>query len=187
MSLIPFGFWAASGAGGGAGAFDLLETTTLTSSASSVTFTGLGAYSDYKHLQIRMVSRATDAASADSLYINLNNDSGNNYSYHRLLGTGTGVASSAATSLPFAFLGIHPANSLAAGVFGAHVVDILDAFSSSKNSTIRSLGGVADSGFNAIGLYSGLWMNSNAVTQIGLTTSGTAFTIGSRFSLYGVK
>jgi hypothetical protein len=33
-------------------AFDLLETTTLTTSASSVTFSGLGAYSDYKHLQI---------------------------------------------------------------------------------------------------------------------------------------
>ena len=47
------------------GSFDLLETTTLSTSASSVTFSGLGAYSDYKHLQIRSVARdrSTDNSS----------------------------------------------------------------------------------------------------------------------------
>ena len=52
------------------GAYDLLETTTLTSSASSVTFSGLGSYTDYKHLQIRMVIDSISDISV--LFITLN-------------------------------------------------------------------------------------------------------------------
>ena len=88
MSLIPLGFWAASG-GGAAGGFDLLESEILTSSASSVTFTGLDAYSDYEHLQIRFTDRADSFGTITSTNFRLNSDSGTNYDIHQLFGDGS--------------------------------------------------------------------------------------------------
>jgi len=187
MSLIPLGFWAASGGGGGAGAFDLLETTTLTSSASSVTFSGLDAYSDYKHLQIRAVGRTTQYG---GLWIQINSDTGNNYARHRLNANGTNVTSSSATSQSYVnfdnvFVGaLQDGN---AQVYGAAVVDILDFSSSSKNTTLRALGGNRSTSYGMINFSSGLWNSTAAATSIKLYDDVANLVAGSRFSLYGVK
>ena len=180
MSLIPLGFWAASGGGAGGPAFDLLESEILTSSAS-VTFTGLGAYSDYKHLQLRIVGGVTTTGGfLNNFRIRLNSDSGVNYYTHQLQGDGSSVASSG-----FSFDSIQFHDTLARdSLFGALVIDILDFSSTSKNTTLRGLGGGTNTSENNIGLYSGLWVNTNAVTELDLYDTYKA---GSRFSLYGVK
>jgi hypothetical protein len=187
MSLIPFGFWAASG-GGAAGAFDLLETTTLTSSASSVTFSGLGAYSDYKHLQIRAVGRSDRATAASSLIrLQFNSDTGSNYAHHMIYADGTSVNSAASTSqVGIDRIGLTGPTGIA-NVFAANVIDILDFSNTSKNTTVRILYGYAQTE-NTIRLASGLWMNTNAVTSITLSERFAANIIaGSRFSLIGIK
>jgi hypothetical protein len=187
MTPIPLGILALAGITGGGGAFDLLETTTLTSSASSVTFTGLGAYSDYKHLQIRAVGR-TDADG--SLWVQLNNDTGSDYARHTLLGQGSSVISNAASSQGFinfnnVFVGnTEDANS---SIFGSAVVDFLDFASASKKTTLRALGGSVHAGYTAINLSSGLWNNTASVTTIKLYYSASNFVSGTRFSLFGVK
>ena len=187
MSLIPLGFWAASGAGGGAGAFDLLETTTLTTSASSVTFSGLGAYSGYKHLQIRLVGRTTRTASNEDVSITFNSDTSTSYTYHSLQGDGSSVTSSSAGTNSSTFAVRLPGNNEAANLFGSQVWDLLDFSSTSKNTTLRVLGGFVGS-ISRIGLTSGAWLNTAAVTTVGLTpSSGNNFITGSRFSLIGVK
>ena len=172
-----------------AGAFDLLETTTLASSASSVTFSGLDAYSDYKHLQIRVTARTDRSLEADGILMRLNSDSGSNYAHHRLAGNGTSVsvgAGSSQTSIKDQFQ--LAGNTASSGIFGAGVFDILDFSSSTKNTTTRSLGGSHTVTYNAIMLSSGLWVNTDAVTSILLQpTTGPNFITGSRFSLYGVK
>jgi hypothetical protein len=176
MSLIPFGFWAASG-GGAAGGFDLLETTTLSTSASSVTFSGLGAYSDYKHLQVRAVSKATTGFQI--LTFNGDSGSGNTYTTHLLQGNGSSVFSSAEVGVTYGIL-----NHSSKTDWSANVIDILDAFSTDKFTTVRSFGGVA-SGSSIVQFISGAWYNTAAITS--LTISKSALEIGSRFSLYGVK
>ena len=187
MSLIPFGFWAASG-GGAAGAFDLLETTTLTTSASSVTFSGLDAYSDYKHLQIRMVTRANNvSANWIKTGFQFNNSTTTLYSGHELFGNGSSVSSQNEINTTFAYGGVTPDGANDANTYGASCVDFLDYASSSKNTTVRGLAGQSTTYSNFIGLSSGLWRSTAAVTQIKVLLESESFVAGSRFSLYGVK
>jgi hypothetical protein len=190
MSFILLGILNAQAAGAGAaGAYDLLETQILTSSATSVEFTGLGDYSDYKHLQLRMTARSTLAdVGGVTMQIRLNSDSGNNYARHRLQGDGSSVSSGAEASRNSMELGVYTFNNEATGIFGASVIDILDFSNSSKNSTLRSLDGWTASGTNRIALRSGLWNNTAAVTSV-LVIPGfdRSFLTGSRFSLYGIK
>lgn len=184
MSPIPLGILASAGAGA-AGSYDLLETEILTSNASSVTFTGLGSYSDYKHLQIRAVARSTRSAVNENVRMQMNNDTGSNYSRHQLRGDGSSVISEAATSQSSAFVSTITAASQGSNQFSGNVIDILDFSDSSKNTTIRTLYG---SPSTEIGLASGAFFNTAAITEIDLILqSGGSFITGSRFSLYGLK
>jgi hypothetical protein len=66
--------------------------------------------------------------------------------------------------------------------FSASITDILDAFSTVKNKTVRWFGGYP----NELCLASNLWENTNAINSITITTSADNFSVGSRFSIYGV-
>jgi hypothetical protein len=186
MSLIPFGFWAASG-GGAAGGFDLLETTTLSTSASSVTFSGLGAYSDYKHLQIRAIVRESSSATGStSSQLTFNSDTGSNYSWHYLRGYGSGILSSGAASQAHIRMQSFAAgDGSASGVFGVGVIDILD-FASSKNKTVRVLQGAITNATDVL-LTSGAYYSTDAVTSINFAIGSNSFVAATRLSLYGVK
>jgi hypothetical protein len=186
---IPLGVLAVAGAGaaGGGGSFDLLETTLISTNTASITFSSLGSYSNYKHLQIRATTRS---ATGDSTGITFNSDTGNNYARHALYGDGDGVYNSTQTSAANIRLLQQPVISTGvANAFGGMVLDILDFSNSSKNTTIRAFYGKNDGSFDDyIMLTSGFWNNTAAVTSITLTsiTSGN-YVAGSRFSLYGIK
>ena len=76
--------------------YDLLETEILTGTQSSVTFSSLNSTygADYQHLQARCVWSGGGVVS--SLRIELNGDTGSNYSLHVLYGNGSSVLSAAA-------------------------------------------------------------------------------------------
>ena len=166
-------------AGGAAGAFDLLESTTLTSTASSVTFSGLGAYSDYKHLQIRAVVRGSTNA---EMQIQYNDVAGGGYVAHQLYGDGSSVTSAAQTGRGEGVIG---KIGTTANVFSAFVTDILDFASANKKTTSRSL---ASEETSKVLLDSSLYYGTNnAVTKIKVFCGIGTMQIGSRLSLYGVK
>ena len=174
---------------------DLLEEITLTTSASSVTFSGLGAYTDYKHLQIRMITALTVNGGLASYRMRFNSDSGGNYSQHALNATyfpaNSGVTSNGQTAQT-GILG----NSWGTDYsnhFWPAIWDIQDFSSTNKNTTVNVFGGSYgqdNSGSTPEGmirLKSGAWYNTAAVTSISLVTSSDAFAIGSRFSLIGIR
>jgi hypothetical protein len=171
------------------GSFDLLETTTLATSASSVTFSGLDTLAaGYQHLQIRHISRLDSAFSGGTLLFQFNGDTGSNYARHFIQGSGSSVTATAQSSVSYGDAGNSVGGAQSTGVFGAAVLDILDFSSTSKNTTTRALGGVAGSSYNSIRLVSSLWNNTAAVTSIRLYQGATDnFVSGSRFSLYGSK
>jgi len=167
---------------------DFLEEVVLTSSASSVSFTGLGAYTDYKHLQLRWVGRDTRTSlDSDAIRIQFNSDTGTNYAFHRLDGNGSSVISSPDSSKTFMDIGRMGTNAASSGIFGSGVTDILDFSSTSKNTTIRTLTGVSVSSTETVQLTSGLYNNTGAITAINLFCDNGDFVTGSRFSLYGAK
>ena len=169
---------------------DFLEEVVLTTSASSVTFSGLASYATagYKHLQIRHVSRLDSIYNGGTLLIQFNGDTGSNYARHFIQGSGSSVTATAQSSVSYGDAGNSVGGAQATGVFGAAVLDILDFASTSKNTTTRNLGGVAGPSYNSIRLVSSLWNNTAAVTSIRLYQGATDnFVAGSRFSLYGSK
>jgi len=189
MSFILLGILNSQAAGaGGAGAYDLLESTVLTSSASSVSFTGLDSYTDYKHLQIRYTGQSILAGNTglDNLQINFNSSSGT-YQNHFLRGTGSVVESG---SQSFSYINIIQAltRSGATNIFSPVIIDILDFSSANKNTTVRALTGGLTSSETAVALQSGLWVDTSAVTSVELTNPNARdFATDSRFSLYGIR
>jgi hypothetical protein len=183
MSFMLLGILnSQAAAGGGGAAFDLLETTTLTTSASSVTFSGLDAYSDYKHLQIRYEAAATTSNGSRNLRIQYNGDTNTaNYYSHYLHNSGSLVANAATSGSAVVGWQIWPS----AGI-GAGIVDILD-FGSAKNTTHKYTFGVHGN-ITRIEFGSGLWSNTAPVTSLKIEQwLGYSMGDGSRFSLYGIK
>jgi hypothetical protein len=193
---IPLGVLAVAGAGGGvAGAYELLETVSVGTAVSSVSFSNLNSTygSTNQHLQIRGTVRGTNTSTPSRLAIRMNSDEGTNYSYHSLFARGSTVNSTSGTDATYGWLindtpsGIHTANS-----YAGFVTDVLDPFETTKNTTLRSLGGFAPSSgsdvLQSVGLVSMVWRNTAAVTTLTIiTVSGTAHAVGSRFSLYGMR
>jgi hypothetical protein len=176
---------------GRATAFELLESTTLTSAQASVEFTNLTTKyaSTYQHLQLRILARTTASGSANSgLWLRMNGDTGANYAWHRLLGQNGAVISQASANDTWILIGLTPQVSSAANAFAASVCDILDPFEANKNRTVRSLGGETATSPAQMFLTSGFRNNTAAVTS--LTVSGNAsenMAIGTRISLYGIR
>ena len=103
---------------------------------------------------------------------------------HFLSGNGSTVTSGASGSV-FDF-GSIPNSSSTANVFSATIIDYLDAFSTSKNKTIRVF--VGNSLAPLVSLASGFQNSTTATTSIELGLyNSTTFASGSRFSLYGIR
>lgn len=163
-------------------AFVLLETTILSSNASSISFSSIDQ--SYKHLQLRMTTR-NDPYS--NLLLRLNSDSGGNYAYHDLSGNGGSVSASAGTGGQTSIvLTTTATTNQTSNVFSGVICDILDYTNTSKNTTVRTLGGVSDTSYNHIQLRSGVWLDTSAVTALSIGHNGNLVS-GTRISLYGVK
>lgn len=188
MSFTLLGILNAQAAGaGGAGAYDLLETTVLTTSASSVSFTGLDAYTDYKHLQLRATDRASGALVSRNIALTFNSDSTASYADHELFGDGSTVSSTASTSQSRIIFGTLAASN-SSNVFSSMVMDLLDFSSSNKNTTVRALRATTFTAASPrITLLSGLFFKPAALTSVNFEVLGDDFVTGSRFSLYGLK
>lgn len=191
MSPIPLGILAASGVEVVAGdPYELLQSEVLSGSSLNVTFSNVDSYSTtYDHLQLRITARTDRASTLDDIQIQLNGDTGSNYSYHTLQGAGTnGISSGGGATqvrMPVAYV---TGASNDANAFGIGAITLLDAFNTSKNKTIKSIAGTVDPNWALINLWSGAWYNTNAISSIKLFSSqGTNYVSGSRFSLYGMR
>ena len=159
--------------------YESIATTTLGSATASVTFSSIP--STYTHLQVRAISRNTSSVDANSV-LSLN---GNSIGYrHFLFGNGSTAGAGAAANGE----GVISAPSAFSNVFGAFVMDILDYTNTNKNKTVRVLQGYDENGGGVVAFNSFLYStNTNAITSLTLTSSGTNFAQYSSFALYGIR
>jgi hypothetical protein len=184
--MIPLGILATTAGGGGGGSYELIETAYGTGSSGTVSFDVSSLGSTYKHLQIRSVIRSTGSGS-NSIYLRFNNVTTSTYTYHRLRGNGSNVASSGfGDENRIQIDGAMAGSGDDAGRFGASVIDILDFGSTTKNKTAKALSGGPEY-IDWIGLASGVWLSTSAITSIQVSYPSNAFTTTSRFSLYGIR
>jgi hypothetical protein len=186
MALFPLGILSAAGAGGAEGDYELIETQILGSTTPSITFSSLGTYSStYKHLQVRAVARSTREASGDYLAVRFNGDTTSSYRTHYLYGDGSSVSSVASGSATLLQVVRVAANTASASAFGAGVIDILDPYSTTKNTTLRAFGGNKD--LDEIGITSGGFFKTDAIGSITIGAANGDLVTGSRFSIYGIR
>ena len=70
-------------------------------------------------------------------------------------------------------------------VFNGGVIDILDYADTNKYKTARILCGADNNSAGEVGIFSGSWRNTAAITSIQINLAN--FTEGSKFALYGIK
>jgi len=192
------GIWASSfnsRAFAPTGSYDALASYTVPSGGvSSITFAGLPTGGQYQHLQIRAITQTNRGTfGRDLVGLQLNNDTGANYSWHILNGDGSSAGSGGAASTTEIRTGATGTSTAGSGFFGTQIVDILDYASTSKFKTVRNLGGndvngtVGGAGGEVI-LTSGSWRNTNAVTSLTFyPIAGSSFSQHTQFSVYGIR
>jgi hypothetical protein len=188
MTLFPLGLLSQGGGAAAAGAFELISTQVLGSNTSSVTFSSIP--STYKHLQLRVVGRATSTGNATALFVRCNGVSGTSYSTHNLYAAGGGsgaVYAEGYTGLDAFYRMPIPDDALTANAFGTVFIDFLDYSVTTKNKTLRALTGYAASGVYNTNLVSGAFNSTSAISSISLTPGAGQLKTGSRFSLYGIQ
>lgn len=152
---------------------------------------------NYVHLQIRgTVQTDRGTYGIDSIQIQLNGDTGSNYATHWLYGDGSSASGNAITSNTYLRPGdgqIGTSTGNSSLVWGAAVIDFLDYKNTNKYKTVRALQGVDLNGTvggvgGRVGLGSGVWMSTSAITSIKLyPQAGTNWNQHSHFALYGIR
>jgi hypothetical protein len=168
------------------GDYESIATVTVGSGGqSTITFSSIP--STFKHLQIRTF-HGSNTSSADSVDIRYNSDTGSNYTYHSLYGTGTATGSEASNPRTAAVVPVTAISNTYTNIFASGVIDVLDYANTNKYKTQKVFGGWDVNGDGQVFLGGASWMSTSAITQIEIyTRSGSGFKQYSTFALYGIK
>lgn len=149
-----------------------LATTTLTGNDAEIVFSSIPA--TYRDLVV--VAYNKNATGIAGCRIRLNGDTGNNYSYVSMDGSGAGATSGSQTdsSLNIA---------VSTNEFGTSLFHIMDYSATDKHKTVLARGNALPDNVRA---GAGRWANTDAVTSVTITTAAYDFVSGSTFSLYGI-
>ena len=154
-----------------------IASTTLGSSASSVTFSSISsAYTD-------LVLIASGTATAGNINANLrfNSDSGSNYSDTYLTGTGAIAASARHSNITFMYLQGYGWWDQTQGNTLVHIMNY------SNSSTYKTVLSRANFSNNGVAATVGLWRSTAAITSVEFRADASTFTAGSTFNLYGIS
>jgi len=158
--------------------YEPIATTTLSSTASSISFTSItSAYTD-----IRLVFTGTYSSAGGTLAMTFNSDTGANYSYTALSGNGS-------TAVSFRSSGDNYIDVSATGAVnttvGMHEINVF-SYAGSTNKTVLIGTSVDKNGSGNVGRQVGLWRSTSAITSITLSLTGQTFASGTTATLYGI-
>lgn len=158
--------------------YEPIASQTLTGNSASVEFTSIpGTYTDL----IIVVFGRNNTGTGYRTELQVNSDTGSNYSWTRLLGDGSSATSSRGSSQTWVYGG-WTGNSTS--TFDVNVVQIMSYASTNVFKTFLQAGGHT----SLVARTVGLWRSTSAITSVKLTPEASAqFVSGSTFSLYGIK
>lgn len=164
------------------GTYTLIASATGTGSSASVTFSSIPAtYTD-----LILITNTSVTSAAAQLRLQMNSDSGANYSSTYLIGSGSTVSSSRDTNRSWMDIG---------GTFGSNgtvyspnIIHILDYSNTTtyKTALARIMAGTSST-LDYVQVNVSSWRSTAAINTIAITTNGTAWTTGSTFKLYGIE
>jgi hypothetical protein len=155
-----------------------LARTTLSSAAASVTFSSIsGSYTD-----LILVSNLGGSVSGEAVRIQINSDSGSNYSYTAIRGNGTSATSERATSATS--LRISTGVGVTTNTSDMTIITNLQNYS--NTTTFKTLISRAGQAANGTESSVGLWRSTSAINAIQVSNTNGNIVAGSTFTLYGI-
>ena len=152
--------------------YTLIDSVTLSSSAASVTFSSI--IQDYGDLIIVFDGKVI--AYDGYMLVQLNSDTGSNYSYVFARSSGSSRGTSQTAMRVYDHLNTDQST---------FILQIMDYSATDKHKTMLSRGGSSSFG---VGMNAGRWANTSAVTSVlVIGQSGLDFAAGSTFYLYGIE
>ena len=160
--------------------YEPIATTTLSSSAASITFTSISsAYTD-----LRLIVNCISVGNSTG-FVRCNGDSGTNYSLTHLNGNGSTVSSGRNTSSSNG-LGIQ--TSVATNTNPVlWTVDLFSYASTSSYKTALTTASNDQNGSGSVQRTVAMWQNTSAVTSLEVRSSIDDFNTGTTATLYGIK
>jgi hypothetical protein len=174
-----------NGTGWMAGTITLISSQILAGAVATVTFSAIPQI--YNQLKVIMSGRTSDAATASNIRMQLNGDTGANYTSQYINASNAGVAANSFASNVSFVPAFFMSNTAAANY--ASSTEIL--FPSYKNTTFFKTF-ISSNSYSTAALpnssqHSGSWANTSAITSISFFSQGGGnFMIGSEFELYGI-
>jgi hypothetical protein len=158
-----------------ASTYEKIATTTLGSAAADITFSSISsAYTD-----LVLIYDVTQSATSGITGL-INSDTGSNYSYTQVYGTGSSALSNTGTSQTQLSVGYSDSTTVRS-------IGILN-FMNYSNTTTHKTVLVRNSSNFLTSAQVNLWRNTAAINAITLKlTVGVNFSTGSNFTLYGIK
>jgi hypothetical protein len=157
--------------------YDLIATTTLAASTSSVTFGAIPQ--NYRDLILVMATFQTSGGDRNTNY-RLNGDTGNNYNLVYMDTYGGSPSTGTSNSVSSALIEYH--QSVPDTTPSVAIVQFMDYSATDRHKTALHKFGAASP---TTGAYATRWASTAAVTSI-LLTPNTDYLAGSTFSIYGV-
>lgn len=155
--------------------YDLLDSVTLSSSSSSVTFSSIDqSYRDV----VLIVEALGNASSAANVLVTFNSDSGSNYPYVGMSGNGSTAISFTGTSTSISGFGSDGTTR----VFSSFQINDYSATGKHKTVLVR-----ANRPDSVIQARAARWANTSAITTVTITDNlANGYAAGSTFYLWGV-
>lgn len=160
--------------------YDLLASSVLTSSATSVTFSSIDQ--GYRDLVLVTDIVADPAGSSSVVFprLEFNADTGNNYTLVQMYGDESTFFSGTQTAN---YLDLASSSST---VKGLAIAQIMDYSATDKHKTVL----IRNNQYSSLTAIAGRWANTSAITSLRVYSNfigSRQFTTGSTFYLYGIS
>lgn len=155
-----------------------IATTTLSGSSSSYTFSSIS--NSYTDLRLVISFTGVSGCNFSTRVGNGSIDSGNNYSYTRLYGTGSSAVSTNSANDSFLTANI---------TVGANSSNsIIDIMNYSNTTTYKTALHRFNDASAIVFAIVGMWRNTAAINQVQVySTNGVNFASGTQIALYGIQ
>jgi hypothetical protein len=163
--------------------YEPIATNTLGSDQASISFSSFAGYTDV----ILVASTRSTHSANGPITIRFNGDTGSNYSYTRLYGSGSAASSDRFTNASSIDFGFMPGTNSTSGIFGISTLHLQNYANTTTNKTSLVRWNTEGSVTAYTAAVVGLWRNTAAITSMSIAyTTGNILT-GSTFTLYGIK
>lgn len=161
--------------------FEPLATTTLSSAASSITFSSIpGTYTD---LRIVLVAISDAGGAGQAILMRFNSDSATNYSTTRLSGNGTTASSGRWSDISSIYCSI---SGLSTTIPTLQNIDVF-SYAGTTYKTVLLSNNEDKNGSGYVENRVGLWRSTSAITTVLVLPNSGNFASGTTATLYGIK